>query len=383
MVSMSAANVGSCVSHVRYPGARSCLLWLYDARLAFPSQAGCTCSDSPPRLGHSPLLGHARITRLPGVGYSHHIRTFPFTSTGRNTPTAILRSHMMKLTHIIYITGLFVLGATEALRNDTNVKRETPECRWHRRSLNARDDSDDSDSEDDFCFGLQPADDALWHAAKCKGAKLLFGTTQNAPEAARFVNPINSPWDGEMRHELAEWGWKDGVSDPDTECNVDFLKTILGYLRTTTGSHLYGGPNYCFSVKHCDSDAILKDENGNMPPRNDQYYDYNGRLYRVSSHSSPSTMSQPPANLIDRDPGHSRFYYGDRQPGHRRDFIYSAWLSRIRSPRYMGSRGQAYCRSRRVAGSTYEFGPSMGILEASEYRSPENLDNSIFDSGQF
>ena len=196
----------------------------------------------------------------------------------------------MKLTHIISITGLFVLGATEALRNDTNVKRESPECRWHRRSLNARDDSDDNDdkdsddSDDDFCFGLQPADDALWHAAKCRGGKLLLGTTQNAPEAARFVNPINSPWDGEMRDDLAKWGWKDGVTDPDTECNIDFLKTILPHLRTTTGSHLYGGPNYCFSVKHCDSDAMEKDENGNMYPRKEQYYDVDGRLYRVSSY---------------------------------------------------------------------------------------------------
>ncbi|KAI4645726.1 hypothetical protein J4E93_005304 [Alternaria ventricosa] len=177
----------------------------------------------------------------------------------------------MKLIHIISTTGLFILGATEALRNDTNVKRETPECRWHRRSLNARYDSDD-----DFCFGLQPADDALWHAAKCKGGKLLLGTTQNAPEAARFVNPINSPWDGEMRDDLAKWGWKDGVTDPDTECNMNFLRRILSYLGTTTGSHLYGGPNYCFSVKHCDSDRMEKDENGNMYPRKEQYYDVDG-----------------------------------------------------------------------------------------------------------
>ncbi|KAI4949426.1 hypothetical protein J4E91_005165, partial [Alternaria rosae] len=186
----------------------------------------------------------------------------------------------MKLTHLISITGLFVLGATEALRNDTNIKRETPECRWHRRSLNARGDEDD---EDDFCFGLQPADDALWHAAECNGVKMLFGTTQNAPEAARFVIPINSPWNGEMRNELATWGWNDWVADPDTECNADFLKTVLQNLGTTTGSHLYGGPNYCFSVKHCDSDAIERDEHGNLPPKNDQYYDVNGRLYRATA----------------------------------------------------------------------------------------------------
>lgn len=194
----------------------------------------------------------------------------------------------MKLTYIIFVVGLIALGATEILLNLTNVGVES--LGYQNLILGARgsdpgsdpdddDDDDDSDDDDDD-DNLNPADDELWYQCKCRGAKLLFAMTQNPPEAARFLSPLASPWDGEMREELAEWGYKDNFKDPDL---FDFsgIAPYLATLGIPITNSLHGGPNHCVSYSHCNSD-IVRDENGDLPPLNEQYYTKDGRKYRVS-----------------------------------------------------------------------------------------------------
>jgi hypothetical protein len=38
-----------------------------------------------------------------------------------------------------------------------------------------------------------------WFKARCRGSKLHRATTHNPDQAAKFVTPLNSPWDGTMR----------------------------------------------------------------------------------------------------------------------------------------------------------------------------------------
>jgi hypothetical protein len=128
----------------------------------------------------------------------------------------------MKLYWIILIAGLIALGATEYLQNFTNDKaviNGNAKALGYQK-LSSRgdtdsdpdddsDDSDDSDSDDededdDNDDGYtNPATDKVWFDSQCRGAKLMFASTQNPPEAIRFVNPLTSPWDGDMKHELA------------------------------------------------------------------------------------------------------------------------------------------------------------------------------------
>jgi hypothetical protein len=82
-----------------------------------------------------------------------------------------------------------------------------------------------------------------------------------------------------MREELAEWGYKDNFKDPDL---FDFsgIAPYLATLGIPITNSLHGGPNHCVSYSHCNSD-IVRDENGDLPPLNEQYYTKDGRKYRV------------------------------------------------------------------------------------------------------
>ncbi|KAI4938950.1 uncharacterized protein J4E92_000231 [Alternaria infectoria] len=207
------------------------------------------------------------------------------------------RVEKMKFTQIFCIVGLVALGATEALRNLTNVTSVTLES----QNLTVHvagdpddsdddddddddsDDSDDSDTDDDDVRldTPVPATEALWHASKCRGAKLMFACTQDPPQAARFVNPLTVPWDGDLRNELLTWGYNEGTSDPDDDCEIGVLQPMLDALGLSKENNLHGGPNYCFSYQHRDS-AVVERPNGILPPKDKQWYTVDGVRYRVT-----------------------------------------------------------------------------------------------------
>jgi len=202
---------------------------------------------------------------------------------------ATIQVPSMKLTNISCVAVLIALGVAETLHNLTNVNAETFE--YQNLTLGARSDSDDSPSPSP---DLNPADDVLWHESKCRGMKLMLATTQNPSEAERFLNPLASHWDGDMRHDLATWGYKEGTSSPDNDFPLDGVKPMLDAIGISTQISLYGGPNYCFSLTHCNSDIVERDPHGNLLPLSSQQYTVNGRKYRVSIYQGVLLQSLRP-----------------------------------------------------------------------------------------
>ncbi|KAG9193459.1 hypothetical protein G6011_03494 [Alternaria panax] len=187
----------------------------------------------------------------------------------------------MKLTRIVFVAGLIVLRATEALGSFSNVNSESLE--YQNLTLSARGDPDDDTDDDDYSSpAFYPADDELWHQSKCRGVKLMLATTQNPAEAERFISPLASVWDGDMTDELATWGYKERTDSPDNDFSLDAIKPMLDDMRISTQISLYGGPNYCYSLTHCNSDIVERDSWGHLPPIPNQHYTANGRKYRVT-----------------------------------------------------------------------------------------------------
>jgi hypothetical protein len=132
----------------------------------------------------------------------------------------------------------------------------------------------------------------VYHKATCKGQKLLAATTSPRNAAAAYVNPIDSPWTNPIQQDLATWGYKietdDGTpgwraSHPD-ECEFEHshkLKTMFDDLGIDTRSTYQNGPNRCYFVNHKDGPAVQRDQRGSLPPVNQQWYNVNGKQYRV------------------------------------------------------------------------------------------------------
>ncbi|KAH6881665.1 hypothetical protein BKA58DRAFT_371966 [Alternaria rosae] len=56
-----------------------------------------------------------------------------------------------------------------------------------------------------------------WHWA-CRGGRLVQAMVWPAPHANEFLDPISSPWDGNMAYELAQWGYS--VSERPQLCEA-------------------------------------------------------------------------------------------------------------------------------------------------------------------
>ncbi|CAA9963121.1 hypothetical protein PTMSG1_06489 [Pyrenophora teres f. maculata] len=134
------------------------------------------------------------------------------------------------------------------------------------------------------------ADDALWESAHCRGSKLFLCMTLNAPEAATVCQPITSQFDETFETDLRTWGWEDfsqpshGVVD---DCEMagqggHGLDAALQTIGADGGSSTHGGDNVCYMFEHRDGPAIIRDENGDLPEVEDQYYVVNGKVYRAT-----------------------------------------------------------------------------------------------------
>lgn len=135
-------------------------------------------------------------------------------------------------------------------------------------------------------FEPAPAGDPLWEAAKCKGNNLYHGMAFNEDQAVAYINPIVSPWDGPMTTEMATWGYADDTASPMRQLDCDFanyhrMRRAFEALGADPRVSGYGGPNKCFTILHYNSPAVERQPDGQMPPRDFQYYTVNGRQYRV------------------------------------------------------------------------------------------------------
>jgi hypothetical protein len=142
--------------------------------------------------------------------------------------------------------------------------------------------------------------DVVYHKATCKGEKLLAATTSSHDSAARYISPIDSPWTNPLQQDLATWGYRIDTDDGTAqwraqhfdECEFAHnhkLKNMFDDLGIDTRSTWQDGPNRCYFVSHKDGPAVQRAPNGQLPPVNQQWYNVNGRQYRVSERSQRST----------------------------------------------------------------------------------------------
>ncbi|OAL46996.1 hypothetical protein IQ07DRAFT_479568, partial [Pyrenochaeta sp. DS3sAY3a] len=134
------------------------------------------------------------------------------------------------------------------------------------------------------------AGDPLWEAAKCKGNNLYHGMAFNEDQAVAYINPIVSPWDGPMTTEMTTWGYADDTESPMRRLDCDFasyhrMRRAFEALGADPRVSGYGGPNKCFTILHYNSPAVERGPDGQMPARDFQYYNVNGRRYRVTGAS--------------------------------------------------------------------------------------------------
>jgi hypothetical protein len=128
---------------------------------------------------------------------------------------------------------------------------------------------------------------AEWDKALCKGAKLHQGTLKSEAQAASFVTPVRSPWDGDLAAEFRTWGYREIPGYRADLCDfgkdMHVLQRAFGELGISTLSSVDGGPNTCYHIEHKYGPTVELDQNRQWPDPSNQYYTAGGRRMRVSA----------------------------------------------------------------------------------------------------
>lgn len=138
------------------------------------------------------------------------------------------------------------------------------------------------------------ANDDVWAISVARGTKLLSGMRSSDASAAALYNlgtTAESPFDGDLHTKLEEWGYADNTPAMqklhDPECNMasatgHMLSKAFADLGMQTASKGKGGPNTCFQIEHFDGPATIRNEDGSLPEKKEQYYMNCGTKYRVT-----------------------------------------------------------------------------------------------------
>lgn len=120
----------------------------------------------------------------------------------------------------------------------------------------------------------------FWWKYLCRGSRLHEASIRSIPEALEFASPLDTPFDSTLESELKRWGYLEHNSEAAAQCWFNFWipKPLHDLNIDAMGSDM-GGPNRCFWFEHWDRDA--EDEHGPIPI-NQQFYEVDGRWYRVS-----------------------------------------------------------------------------------------------------
>lgn len=133
--------------------------------------------------------------------------------------------------------------------------------------------------------------DAIWSNAVCKGEKLRRAMMLDEDDARKLLAwpHVQSEWDGDLKEELKKWGYSEsdqvagGIVDNDCNFSVAYtLSSAFKELNIDTRPAGMGGPNRCYQFKHRDGPAVLRGPGGTLPPATEQYYEADGKKYRVS-----------------------------------------------------------------------------------------------------
>jgi hypothetical protein len=114
------------------------------------------------------------------------------------------------------------------------------------------------------------------------GIRSVVAMVWSPPYANDFLDPIDSPWDGVMHQELAQWGYTE--SERSQLCDYGTfwgLGRAFGSLGIDPRSNFNHGPNRCFRVSH--GDTTRKRPDGRSWPLSEQtYISPDGRSNRAS-----------------------------------------------------------------------------------------------------
>jgi len=114
-----------------------------------------------------------------------------------------------------------------------------------------------------------------------KTAAALYGLGETA----------ESPYHGDLHDTLVSWGYNDNTEamqkKADSECDMEngnMVKKCFEELGLGTKSKGKGGPNECFQIEHYDSPAVIPNEDGSRPEKENQHYKAPcGTIMRVTS----------------------------------------------------------------------------------------------------
>jgi len=119
-----------------------------------------------------------------------------------------------------------------------------------------------------------------WWSAVCRGERLDQAMTWPDPQANAYIEPLHSPWDGNLTTELFEWGYTE--FETEQICNFDAFWGLAGVFQSLgidSKSGMEGEWNSCFGVSH--GDAQLRKLDGSVWPLREQIYSVDGNFYRV------------------------------------------------------------------------------------------------------
>ncbi|KAF2036553.1 hypothetical protein EK21DRAFT_105869 [Setomelanomma holmii] len=119
----------------------------------------------------------------------------------------------------------------------------------------ARDDPEDRDPS------------TPWSRAVCKGERLLAAMQYDHDKLAKsgVVVPVESPWDGELRQEMRDWGYKD-FTEADNDlldfgCQFDNWGFTAAFQALGISSKSSGE-----GVMHLDGPAVIRKQDNSLPP---------------------------------------------------------------------------------------------------------------------
>jgi hypothetical protein len=127
-----------------------------------------------------------------------------------------------------------------------------------------------------------------WNKAWCKGEKLVQGMIRDEAQAAPFVTPVTSKWDGNLVSEFKTWGYSEDSASKEHLCDFavqHHLQDAFKDLGMDTRSSVDGGPNQCFHIEHANGPAVIRDPSNEMSEPGKQYYRVGARKLRVSKNS--------------------------------------------------------------------------------------------------
>lgn len=128
---------------------------------------------------------------------------------------------------------------------------------------------------------------AEWAKAWCKGGKLSQAMVKSEAQAATYVTPVRSPWDGDLVRQFRTWGYREVENYRSELCDFGpdqhSLKRAFTELGIGTASSADGGPNHCYYVEHKYGPTVQLPPTGGWPEPEQQYYMVGDKRYRVSN----------------------------------------------------------------------------------------------------